>query len=207
MAYNFTCSKLWENYQGKLYMWTFTFTETMCDWYYSRCWSRFITDLQNYYGGQLKGLKVIEAHVSHGLHYHCIINKRMSVHLVRRIGKKYGIGRNHVSRVTDQNAFQYLAKYLKKETGELQMNISRWGTIGTFRGIRVKDVVVESNLTRNYQAIKPYVGQLKYWEFQLLKEYTKCFGVVPVKLIRQTIQTIFKGELEQRRKFEKEQPF
>lgn len=207
MAYNFTCDKLWDKYSDALYFWTFTFVDTMPDWYYSRCWSRFIADLQNHYGGQVKGVKVIEAHVTHGLHYHCIINKRLSVHLVRRIGKKYGLGRNHVCKVKSATIFDYLAKYLQKDIGELHDNVAKWGTIGTFKGVKVKDVVVESNLTKNYQAIKPIVGQLKYWEFQLLKEYTRQYGVVPVDIIRQTIQTIFTAQEHQASRFAKEQPF
>jgi hypothetical protein len=206
-AYVFTCAKLWES-EEKLYFWTFTFTECMSDWKYSRCWSRFITEMQNMYGGQIKGIKVIEAHVTHGLHYHAILNKRLNVHEVRRVGREYGLGRVHVSRVRDKSVFDYLAKYLQKDCGELFDRVARWGTIGLFKGVRVKDVIVDSNLKTNVDALRAGGVQVKFWEYQMLKEFTKAYGCPPAAVLKESFQRI--RHLEQQKSLKaqlKENPF
>jgi len=144
-AFRASCLKL-QRQCPKLYFWTFTFRAVMPDWYYSNTWSRFIRVLQDLYGGQLRGLKVTELHKSHGIHYHCLLNQRVWVGEVRRIGKRFGIGRVHVVHA-DATSVPYLAKYLSKDYRngtKLFARIPRWNTIGLFRGTRKRDVICSS---------------------------------------------------------------
>lgn len=142
-----TCQKFFDIYPHP-YFWTFTFVSVMPDWYYSQCWANFIRDLQNVYGQMILGVKVLEVHPGgHGLHYHAILNKRISVHFVRRIGKKYGVGIVQVKKC-DIGAANYLVPYLKKEDG-LSKGIRRWGTVGGFVGVKFKDVEVDTPFQRN----------------------------------------------------------
>lgn len=144
-AFRFSAAKLFEVY-GEIYFWTFTFRDVMPDWWYANTWSRFVRQLCDLYGGTLHGLKVIELHQSHGIHYHALLNKRVWVGEVRRIAKRYGIGHVDVERA-DRGSIAYLAKYVSKQfKGERKFfsGCSRWGTVGGFRGVKCKSVVIDS---------------------------------------------------------------
>ena len=100
----------------EVYMWTLTFKDTMPDWRYPVAYDMFMTELQNRHGKLIQGLRVIEVHPGgHGLHYHLLVQMRVGVRLVRQIGKKYGIGRVHVTRCNNRDQGKYLAKYLGKK--------------------------------------------------------------------------------------------
>jgi len=144
-AFVFSAERLFEENE-RVYFWTFTFQELMPDWYYSRVWSEFVNRLGNYYGGSLRGIKVVELHQSHGIHYHVLFSERVPVAEVRRLAQRVGIGRVHVRRA-DRGAIPYLRKYLAKQfKGEHRLHgaCARWGTVGGFRGCRVRDVEVNS---------------------------------------------------------------
>jgi hypothetical protein len=104
--------------------------------------------IQDQYGGFLQGLRVCEVHENgHGLHYHALINQRISVYIVKRLWAKYGGGRVGVEVATPESA-EYLAKYLTKQN-PLWPGMRRWGTIGGFRQVKKNNIVIESAFHRN----------------------------------------------------------
>jgi len=151
-AFIFSVQRLFAQY-SKIYFWTFTLTKVYPDWYYSQCWAHLVRDLHHLYSGNIGGVRVIELHKNHGIHWHCLLNQRVWVGEVRRIGERYGFGRVHV-KVADENVASYLLPYIKKDIrqgNEFFGGCARWGTVGTFKGLRVRDVEVES---RYHSAIK-----------------------------------------------------
>lgn len=167
----------------KLYFWTFTFTEVWHDFVYSRQWGRFWRDFTNHSNFFIGGLKVTELHKEHGIHFHCILNKRLPVDEIRRIGRKYGIGRVHVRKAKPSDA-SYLAKYLSKDfNGGLSKYIRRWKCVGSFVGVRNKDVVIESDFTRAFHAVSQS-RRVSFTGYQMARsEFVKTGRVSP--------QTIF----------------
>lgn len=150
----------------KVYFWTFTFTEVHHDWHYPMRWKGFITEIGHIYGGYICGLRVLEAHKEHGLHYHALINRRIAIQFVLRIGKKHGIGRVDVFGPVKMSSAFYLAKYLTKRGPKL-FGVHRWGTIGCFRHVRVHDVQIITPYTK---ARKRIVGDTRIpigWEHLL----------------------------------------
>lgn len=139
----------------RIYFWTFTFVDVSPDWWYPAAWNAFSKDLQNWFGFQVVGLRVLEIHpaeYSHGLHYHALLNKRVSVHVVRHIGKKYGFGRIEVEQA-DRGSVYYLSKYLAKNTGRLAPGMRRWGTIGGFRQVKKSSIIIDSAFHRNMKKL------------------------------------------------------
>ena len=124
-----------------VYFWTFTFKKVYPDWWYPGAWRKFALDVTNLYGGYVCGLRVLEAHKEHGLHYHLLVNRRINIHLMLRMAKRYGFGRIGVERA-DKGSGRYLAKYLAKEN-KLH-GVARWHSFGAFEAVRVSDVVIES---------------------------------------------------------------
>lgn len=150
LAFKWSAESLYEAYP-KIYFWTFTFIECMPDWYYPNCWKGFARELHNQYGGTIKGLRVIEMHPDgHGLHFHCLINQRVSCGHLRKIGARFGLGRNHVRMSKDaERDIEYCAKYLAKQIRRpFYAKMQKWGTIGGFRGVRLKDIRIDSPFTR-----------------------------------------------------------
>jgi hypothetical protein len=148
MAFLFSAEKLFRE-NKHVYFWTFTFKDCISDWAANYAWNGFITELRNYmYSCEkvLYGLKVTES-FNHGLHFHVLLNHRIGVASVRRIGRKYGFGRVHVVKC-DEGAAGYMAKYLTKDN-DLLKGARRWGTIGGFRQSRVRNIEVDSILHRN----------------------------------------------------------
>jgi len=148
-----------------VYFWTFTFVKVHNEWDYSRLWKLFVQGLEYAHGnrasrGRLLGLRVVEPHEQHGLHYHALLNVRLSLHIVRRVGARFGIGRVHVDRVPSSDApivAMYLAKYLAKRK-EFATRIRSWGAIGGFLVCRGKDVEIDSPYSRVREAL---VGSAK----------------------------------------------
>lgn len=144
-AFRLSAEILFEE-SAPIYFWTFTFEDVYHHWEYPGAWRRFVRDIADLYAGALRGLRVIEPHVEHGLHYHALLNERVYVGLVRRIGKRYGIGRVQVERA-NRGSIDYLAGYLSKEFGRqrpLHVGGARWGGVGGFAPVRVRDVEVQS---------------------------------------------------------------
>lgn len=174
-AFYMTCERLFQT-QEYVYFWTFTFKNVYADWIYSNAWAGFIRELSNWYGQGLFGVRVIEPHKSHGLHYHALLNQRIPIGLVRRIGKKYGIGHVWVKRA-DPGSIGYLAKYLQKaKDNPLHPGMQRWHTVGGFVGVRKNDLVLEcltSNVMRQFSA---FMGQIHFGVSCLLYHYARCYG-------------------------------
>src|ERR1700744_2827736 len=149
-AFEMTCEKLFERY-SHLYFWTFTFKQVMPDWYYSQTWARFWRDFLDHFPDQVIGVKVAELHKEHGLHYHLILNQRICVGQVRRIGARYGIGRVHV-KLCDKGAVGYLRKYLmKNDRREFKAPVRKWSPVGKWDSTKVRSVEVEDPFTIQLQ--------------------------------------------------------
>lgn len=160
-AFRASAEKLFDDYP-EVYFWSFTMKKVMSDWCYSGVWKRFMHDVGQIYGGCLRGLRVVELHKSHGLHWHCLLNKRVWIGEVLRIGKRYGVGRMHVKRC-NRGVIDYLIKYVSKDFGGPKINagIRRWGTIGGFVGVRVASVEVESPFHKRLDLYRFYTGEKK----------------------------------------------
>jgi len=150
-AFQFTVNRFFEAF-GKAYLWTLTWSSCMPDFRYAILFNQFMKELQNRHGGLINGIRVVEVHPGgHGLHYHLIVNLRIGVRLLRAIGKKYGIGRVHVTPCNQGGAY-YIGKYLSKPS-ELTKGARRWGTIGGFRPSRVRDIEIDSLFHRNMEKV------------------------------------------------------
>lgn len=159
-AWLLSCRKLFRDY-SPIYFWTFTFTEVLNDWVYPVRWERFTHDLVwKIYGGRLAGLRVIEIHKDHGLHYHALLNKRVWVRIVRRIGKRYGIGRVSVAKA-DWGSATYLAKYLDKKRFTTTTRIARWHSVGMFEAVHKNDIEVISPLNMRIREAQEAAGEAR----------------------------------------------
>jgi len=152
MAFRMNVDRLFESFP-KVYFWTFTFRKCWPDWFYPNAWNVFSKRLQHLHGGILCGLRVVEVHEGgHGLHYHALLNLRVSVHVVRKLGKPLGIGRVHVQQCRTNKDGYYLAKYLSKRN-LLYPGMQRWGTVGGFSGVRKNNLEVDSPFHRNMRKL------------------------------------------------------
>jgi len=135
----------------RVYFWTFTFRECLPHWEALQQFRKFLNRLRWQIGGDWSGVRVAELHPGgHGVHFHCLINRRLDVNRLRKIGSWLGLGRMLVE-VADQNpegCSNYLAKYLSKskqgprcESGRMAR---RWACFGPRRRTRVSDLVNES---------------------------------------------------------------
>jgi len=176
-----TCEKLFRT-QREIYFWTFTFREVHSDWQYKWAWSYFMRSMASEFGGMILGVKVTEVHPgspyrpSHGLHFHCLLNVRLPIAVLQRIGRKYGLGRMSVERA-DTDTVHYLAKYLtKRDAPKLMKGMRRWSTVGGFCGVKKNKVVTESvpvNCLRRFTLI---FGQLSFKWTTLIYSYAKNYG-------------------------------
>jgi len=150
-AFTLSARQLCEKYP-RLYFWTVTFCTLHDDWEASRLFSAFLHHLQDVVGKTgWGGLRVVELHKEHGVHYHLLVTERLAVDIVRRVGRCYGIGRVQVDRVRSEDyedAIKYLAKYLSKqrEAPKTQSgrNMRRWAAFGDVPRVRVSDMVNDS---------------------------------------------------------------
>jgi len=136
LAFRWSCERLFE-YNEKVYLWTFTMEKAMPSWWVGPTWHRLLRDVENYYG-KFQGVRVFEWHKTHGLHVHVLLNVRVSVHVIRRMAKRYGFGRIHVC-VAAHNSGRYLAKYLGKDRGRIPYSGRAWQSIGG-RGVRCRHI-------------------------------------------------------------------
>lgn len=135
--------------QERLYFWTFTFERTVSDRWAMAMFDKLHEWMSRWCNGLLRGLRVVELHKEHGVHFHVIMNRRIPVTIVRRVAKRWGFGRIHVVRCWD-GAAAYLSKYMVKEyRRQYPCGMRRWGTLGGFQGTRVRDLVFESRSETN----------------------------------------------------------
>jgi len=179
----------------RIYFWTVTFACVHDDWRCAALWRRFLNHVREVVGRTgWGGLRVTELHKEHGVHYHFLCTERLAVDLVRRIGRCHGIGRISVRRA-DRGAVDYLAKYLSKQRDgaltEKGRNCRRWGCFGSFKGVRVRDIRIDTAQWRYRRAQGlHYLGWVaermlsRIWEglenereFGLAWQHVKMFGV------------------------------
>jgi len=165
MAFLFAVEEMFEHWPKSVYMWTFTFKDYQPDWRAMARWKEFSTWLCGDGQGSgeyplIKGLRVVEVHpgnnfhgLSHGLHFHCLLNQRVNIHRVLRKCRKWDFGRVHVRKVTQEEAV-YVGKYLTKGQPELLKGARRWGTINWPHACKVRNVKVESEFHRNIERVQ-----------------------------------------------------
>jgi hypothetical protein len=145
-AFSMTAERLWEP-GFRVYFWTFTFCVLHSDAEGSRLFSVFLRRLREAIGGDWGGVKVAELHRERGVHFHALVNRRLAVDVVRRVGRCHGIGRVHVC-VANKGACGYLSKYLSKRRDgpvhESGRRMRRWSAFGSVVRTRVCDLVNES---------------------------------------------------------------
>lgn len=151
VAFQLTASGLFGPY-AKVYFWTFTFHVTQTDWVAAELFRRFLWDLRREVDKPgWGGVRVVELHKEHGVHYHALINCRLGVDLVRRVAGRHAIGRVHVEHC-NQDAAGYLSKYLSKQReGPLTKtgrNARRWACFGDLRRVRISDLINDSPMWR-----------------------------------------------------------
>jgi len=158
-AFVLSCERLF-SLKKPVYFWTFTFVETLDEWEYGKRWHDYLKALSRAHGMEescMTGLRVIEPHEgnkfgeSHGLHYHCLWTKRLSVHIARRVGRRFGVGRVAVERA-DRGAIFYLVPYLGKSK-KFATRIRTWAATGGFLACKVGNVVKESPYHRNMRRL------------------------------------------------------
>jgi hypothetical protein len=174
-----SAEKMFRN-NPRVYFWTFTFKAVLRDEMAAIYFQSFMKELRNYFP-TATGLRVVEVHpsfYSHGLHYHCLLNQRMSWHIIKRIGKRFGITGIHVKRADKESAF-YLAKYITKEQN-LSKGMRKWGTIGGFHAVKVSQIQVDSQLTSNIKIIQEMINlrQFTYAFFLYIGKQTLRYGEI-----------------------------
>lgn len=130
----------------RLYFWTATFAEALPVWRVNPAWHWAWRTLTNFYG-PIQGIRVAEWHEEHGIHFHFVINQRLSIQAVLKIFQRYGFGRINVQLVrSPQRTARYLEGYLSK--GEkLGFGLRRFTRLGKI-GVAKNDLVCESDLAK-----------------------------------------------------------
>lgn len=149
-AFRLSAQRLFDDYP-KIYFWTVTFYAVHDDWEATALFGKFLNHLIKVAGKNWGGLRVAELHKNHGVHFHMLVNDRLAVDLVRRIGAHYGVGRVQVARVQHSrggNSIVYLSKYLSKRRAgpltESGRSARRWAKFGDVQHTRVCDLVNDS---------------------------------------------------------------
>ncbi len=162
-AFRWTCESLFER-SPRVYFWTMTMRETMPAWHFPPMWNDFSAALVRKLG-RFKGVRVFHWHRDHGLHVHFLCNLRIPVHLVRRMGKRYGFGIVDV-RLADAKAPIYLGRYLGKDILKMPHGGRSWARFGgTQFGTRVRDIREESErasyIRLRVMELRPFTTQFR----------------------------------------------
>ena len=140
-AFEFTVRKMESN--GRLYFWTFTYRDVHSLKRAMGLWNEFLTVLKRKLG--FRGVRVLELHEEHGVHFHVVTNRRFKIGRILEIGARYGFGRTGVERVTDvAGGISYLCKYLSKRRAECLRGVRLWAAFGRVGRTRVADIVADS---------------------------------------------------------------
>jgi hypothetical protein len=132
---------------AKLYFWTFTYRDVHSLKIAMRLWNEFLTILKRKLG--FRGVRVLELHDEHGVHFHVITNKRYKIRPILAIGERYGFGRTHVEWIRDvAGGIAYLCKYLSKPRSACLKGVRLWAAFGEVARTRVCDIVVDSPFVR-----------------------------------------------------------
>jgi len=169
--------------QGKpIYFWTFTWYDVHLDREYAALWSGFVKAMNYALGyrtgsGAFQGLRVVEPHKMHGLHYHALLNRRLSVDEVRSVGARFGIGRVHVKLCEDVGIARYMAKYLTKA----RMSGTRvrvWGGVGGFKCCRGVDVEIGSLYHEVWAALVEPGQRVAWWVRRYVLDLCRQYGAL-----------------------------
>lgn len=163
-AYKMTCENFTQYAKDTgsgLYFWTFTLRKAQEDSFVGGMFSAFIRRVCHWYRLDmvpLGGVRVIERHKSGVPHWHSVVNKRIPVDELRKLGKRFGIGRMEVKKVYySRGAFDYLREYMEKEKTfqGRGVRLSKWSTFGfTPFATKVNDVVCENSATRALSRVR-----------------------------------------------------
>jgi len=185
MAFVFSAERLFEQSEH-VYFWTMTFVSVpINDVYAMEDWAVFAQRLVHHFPF-LQGLRVVELHKSHGIHFHLLLNERIPIRRMKRIARGTGriVGRNRYLDfgrmsvdVCDRGAFEYLTKYMTKEYRKENYFAGRrrWGTIGGFDATRCRDLVYENDTTRNRRAMFGKT-QIDYGTLMLVSHFSALWG-------------------------------
>jgi len=187
LAFTFSAERFFKE-NKRVYFWTFTFVSTpLTDEMAMEDWNVFHTRLKHLIGG-IKGLRVCELHRSHGIHFHVFLNKRVSIKRMKEIFRGTGningynryldFGRLSVS-VCNPQTVGYLTKYLTKSYRK-QYGFGhrrRWGTIGGFKAVRVRDITYETPELKNREYLFG-TSQCSYSTLLMIRHYTCIWGHV-----------------------------
>lgn len=186
-AFTFSAEKLFNEY-AQIYFWTFTFVTTPIDDATAmEDWNMLHGRIKREFKG-IKGLRVCELHRSHGIHFHVFVNVRIPIRRMKQIfrGTGYINGKNRrldFGRVSvaecNRDTIAYMCKYLTKEYRQAYSfkHRRRWGTVGGFKPVRVRDVIFECDATRNREAIFGK-AKCKFATFIMIQHYTALWGKV-----------------------------
>jgi hypothetical protein len=163
-AFNFSAEELIPSRNGNLYMWTFTYEEVLDVKEAKKRWSKFQNGISHRQkrgkAMELAGLRVFQMHPGgHGLHVHLATGCYLHISWMRRLWRKAGGGRIHVTPIA-HNRVGYLARYLGRAARPYCLKGARlWAKFGKFNASRVKDIVIESDWTRTYRLLAASLGK------------------------------------------------
>lgn len=151
-----------------LYMWTFTWADVLDIEEASIRWKRFLTQPDGWCAAfpYMSGIRVFEIHpgadpfmpdLSHGLHVHAVIDRRVPVDITRSIWNRKKGGRLHVKAIPAEKAM-YIGKYLAKQRVECLKGRRLWAPFGKCEASKVKDIVVDTRWTATYQFMATVVN-------------------------------------------------
>ena len=150
----------------KLYLWTFTFADLLDIKVAAKRWSRFVKDRHRGFTVSFpdcSGIRVFEMHrgrweahigenLSHGLHIHMVVNRRLDVDIMRSKWEHFGGGRINVRVITPGHEC-YVAKYLSKARGAALEGLRLWAPINFPEAHKVRDIKVECSWTDSYKTL------------------------------------------------------
>ena len=179
-AFLFSAQGIKPNKNGDVYLWTFTFEDTIDVALGCKTWTAFLKKLRRMKRFlKFNGLRVFELHPGgkldpggHGLHIHVVTSCFLQVNQVRAVWKPLGGGRVHVKPIPASDA-GYLGKYLVKAgRADCFKGVRMWAAFGGFEHSKVKDVTIDSHWTQTYAFLKSTVlftggmtfSGLRWWE-------------------------------------------
>lgn len=190
IAFQMSAERLAE--RGRLYFWTFTFSETLDITKTRRRWNHLLTLMRRRWP-KMCGLRVFEMHKTHGLHVHLLTDRYLDVNKARSMAKKAGWGRIHVERIPGSKA-GYLGKYLSKERPPCLQRWRLWAAFGTdWTWTKLGNLEKNSAFTRVYHHFREergWFGNRQFYFrsdsvrmaiFQQIKRATKMGYASPVR--------------------------
>lgn len=186
-AFVFSVARLFGESE-KVYFWTFTFVTTpINDDYGMEDFNTFMKRIAWHFP-RMRGLRVVELHKRHGIHFHVLINIRIPMRVMKRIARGTGniVGVNRYLdfgkmwvEECDEEIANYLSKYLSKQYRDKYQfeHRRRWGTIGGFRQTKCADIVIVNEALRNRRRIYGY-AQCGFKEILMIQHYTNLWGHV-----------------------------